>query len=117
MPANTHPDSAPADLPIGINRREFPRYPTLQRCFVWPEGADGEGWRCIAYNISLTGIGLTLPVPLPADAVIRVLPHGLPGARPLRARLVHVRRLEWAFLCGCEFFEPLSEAELQTWRA
>src|SRR5262249_34929752 len=75
-------------------RRAAPRHPLLQRCFVWPPGAQGEGWRCVAYNISATGIGLTLPLPLLPGTVLRVEPWELPAARILRARVVHVRAVE-----------------------
>jgi hypothetical protein len=97
--------------------RRVPRYPTLQRCNVWPPGAEGPtGLPCIAYNISASGVGITLPLPLPKGHLLRIVPFALPGARPLRARIVHLRPVEFLWFCGCEFEEPLSEAEVQIWR-
>ena len=42
----------------------LPRYDILQRCFVWPHGSPRvEPWRSIVYNISSSGLGITMPFP------------------------------------------------------
>ena len=100
-----------------IEYRSAPRYRILQRCFTRPPGVTppAEGWRSIAYNISTTGIGVTLPLPLPKGSVVEIEPHELPGAKPVRARIVHSSRLEFVWLCGCRLDEELSDAELNAW--
>jgi hypothetical protein len=103
----------------GVESRRSPRHFILQRCFARPliagVSAAPEGWRSIAYNISLHGVGVTLGLPLKRGTVIEVEPWNLPGAKPLRARLVHASPLEFIWLCGCELDSPLSDAELQAW--
>jgi hypothetical protein len=101
-------------------RRAFPRYLILQRCFVRlsPCAQDvprPEGWRCIAYNVSATGIGITLPLPVPLGSLLEIEAWQLPGARPLTARVVRTAPVEYLWFCGCELSQPLSEAELRIW--
>ena len=61
-------------------RRSATRYSLIQRCFAKPAAAPGaEGWRCIVYNISVAGVGITLPLPLKNGAVIWIEPWNLPG--------------------------------------
>ena len=109
------PTSAPA-ASSPRERRVATRHPTLQRCCVWPPGATGpNGLPCIAYNISTTGIGITMPLPLPKGHLLRIEPFALPGARPVKARIVHAKPVEFLWFCGCEFVEPISEEELRAW--
>lgn len=106
----------PADAPAGREQRKSPRYPTLQRCFVWPPGANGPtGLHCIAYNVSTTGIGITLPLPLPVGQVLRIEPFDVPGAGPIQARIVHHKPVEFLWFSGCELLRPLTFEELRAW--
>lgn len=123
MPSRSHPVSQatkpqPGELstiPLHEQRRET-RFPTKQRCFVWGPGGQGpEGWRCIAYNISRHGIGITLPLPLPAGKVIRIQPYQLPGAGLIEAQIVHSKRVEFLWFAGCTLVEPMSEEALFRW--
>src|SRR5262249_48674843 len=100
-----------------IELRSFPRYPILQRCLVVPGNAPAgaEGWRCIAYNISRAGIGLTLPAPLRIGAELIITPWQLPAAPVVRARVVHSSRVDFLWFCGCEFLTPLSADEHFAW--
>jgi hypothetical protein len=99
-----------------VERRRGPRHPIQQRCLVRPPGsALPDAWRCIAFNISASGIGLTLPLPLGPGTVLDIEPCDRPGARPVRARVAHTRRLEFLWLAGCELVRPLSAAELHAW--
>ena len=75
--------------------------------------AEGEPWRCIAYDISATGIGIVLPFHLRLGTGLQIEPSGLPGAGALRARLVHSRPVDFVWFCGCEFFSRLDDAELR----
>jgi hypothetical protein len=103
---------------LSRDRRRSPRYPILQRCVVrQPQFGGADGWRSIAFDVSATGLGITLPLPLQPGAELEVRPWGLPGARPLRARVVHTRPLEYIWLCGCELADDLSDDELTAWRA
>jgi hypothetical protein len=114
---STSIDLSPAPaVALPRERRRAPRHPTLQRCSVWPPGAQGPaGLPSIAYNISTTGIGITLPLPLPKGHLLRIEPFALPDARPLQARIVHVKPVEFLWFCGCRFVEPIREEELGVW--
>jgi hypothetical protein len=110
-------DVQPAAAPVP-ERRRAPRHLIMQRCFVRLAGvSDSAGWRGIVYNISATGIGVALPHPLWPEVALVVEPFGLPGGRLLRARVAHVRPLEWAWLCGCELADCLTDKELHAWLA
>lgn len=99
-----------------IERRVSPRIAILQRCLVRPEDApNGEPWRSIAYNVSVTGIGITMPCQLPGGTFITIEAWGLPRARRLQAQIVHAKPFEFLWFCGCELAQPLSEEELQEW--
>ena len=53
-----------------VEYRTVERHRITQRCFARPPGAgDSGGWKAIAYDISETGLGVALPLPLkPASA-------------------------------------------------
>jgi hypothetical protein len=103
----------------GIHRvemRSAPRIPIKQRCFVRPGDANvPEAWPCVAYNLSTSGIGVTLPIRLQVGTMLSIEARGLPGARPLRARIVHATPFDFYWLTGCELLQPLSDADFQTW--
>jgi hypothetical protein len=101
-----------------VERRAAPRYPILQRCLVRPPGRAGAAdWRCIAYNISATGVGITLPYAPPAGTVLEVEAWGAPAARPVLARVVRAAPAAFLWFCGCEFVTPLAPDELRAWLA
>ena len=82
------------------------------------QGAPGsDSWRCIAFNISTTGVGLTLPCPVRPGTVVDVHAWELPDACRLTARVVHVKQVEFLWFGGCELVRPLTEGELQAWMA
>ena len=100
-----------------IEMRIATRYSILQRCLVIPaKDSCSEPWRCIAYNISATGIGIALPVRVPERTTLIVRPWNLPGAMPVQAVVVHVRPVKGTWFAGCEFSKRISDYELQTWR-
>ena len=104
--------------PSGIEQRAARRHLIQQRCIVsLPGGKGPEGWRSIAYNISTTGIGVLLGVPLQPGIELDIEPWNLPGTRTLRVRVVHCKPLEFAWMAGCELSAPLSETELKAWLA
>jgi hypothetical protein len=101
-----------------IEMRAAVRYPILQRCLVIPaEVSFSEPWRCIAYNISATGIGIALPMQVPERTTLTIRPWNLPGALPLHAAAVHVRPVKGSWFAGCELSKRLSDDEVQTWRS
>jgi hypothetical protein len=101
-----------------IEMRIAVRYSILQRCFVIPaEGPRAEPWPCIAYNISTTGIGITLPMRVPLRTKLTVRPWNLPGAVPMQAVVAHVRPVKGSWFAGCELSKRLTEDELQIWRS
>jgi hypothetical protein len=99
-------------------RRGAPRFPLLQRCFAHPADArTGPDWQVIAYNISITGIGIALPCPVELGTELEIEAWKLPRAPRLRARVVHTRLSNFLWFCGCELFTPLTEEQLSTWLA
>jgi len=101
---------------LGIEYRRSPRYRILQRCQVRIAGASpAEACRCIAFSISQTGVGVTLPVALEKGVELTIEAWNLPKAQPLQARIVHTNRLEFVWLCGCEFVKPIAKEELAEW--
>jgi PilZ domain len=115
-------DSASQQLPmvettVGcIEMRTAERFRILQRCFVYPADVSApQPWQCIAYNISLTGIGVGLPIEMPKGTVLTIKPFGLPQACPREIRIVHARQTEMLWFTGCEFVNRLSEPELRIW--
>jgi hypothetical protein len=103
----------------GISRVELriaPRYPILQRCFAQPVAPpEPQAWRCIAFNVSATGIGIALPVELPEGTLLTVQAYNLPGTSTLQARVIHSRPVESLWFTGCEWLAFLSEDELENW--
>src|SRR5947209_1318545 len=88
-------------------RRSAPRSPISQRCLVGPGRRGLEGWRCIVYDISATGIGLPLPLPMQPGTILEIEAWGVPAARTLRARVVRTAPVEFLWFCGCELDPPL----------
>ncbi len=101
---------------LSIEYRTTPRHLILQRCFAWlPESQEGEGLRCIAYNISATGLALALPFAPPQGAILEIKAWELPAAPSLQVRVMHVKPVTALWQCGCELIAPLSEKDLQAW--
>ena len=115
-PQTSAPAAPTQETPPAVERRAAVRYPLLRRCLVRPEAASGTGdWNGIAYNLSTTGIGLTLPCPLRAGTVLVIEPWG-PGAPPaLRARVVRSHPVAFTWFHGCELANPLGDEGLQDW--
>ena len=117
-----HPNDNPlAGAGPGVNAVEFrgaPRYRVLQRCIVRPPGvAEGDGWRGIVFSMSCGGAGVTLPMSIARGTEIQIEPWNLPGAPTLKARVVHVTRLESVWLAGCELVKRLNDDDLAAWLA
>lgn len=101
---------------VGVEFRRSPRYRILQRCQVRLPGASApEAWRSIAFSISQTGIGVTMPCELQKGDELTVVAWNLPKARPLQARVVHASRLDFVWLCGCELTEQIGADDLADW--
>ena len=100
----------------GVDLRGSIRFPILQRCLVHPpQASPTQAWQCIAYNISETGVGVTLPLQLRLGAVLSIQAWGLSGARSLQVRVIHTRQVEYLWFTGCQLLKPLSAHELRTW--
>ena len=109
---------ASADAAAGPERRQAVRHLIMQRCLVRPAGcgpARPDDWHAIAHNISTQGIGLTLGFPLQPGAELIVEPWNMPGAKPLRARVVRTVTVEFSWFLGCTLAEPLDDAQLHLW--
>ncbi len=99
-----------------IEMRTVVRRPILQRCFVHPiKNPDPQAWRCVACNVSATGIALTLPVRLPEGTVLAIHAWDLPGACPLQARIIQAKQVETFWFTGCELLRRLTDPELRAW--
>jgi hypothetical protein len=80
------------------------------------EGAPApEGWHCIAYNISATGMGITVPLNLREGTELSIRAWGLRGSEGLTARIVHTKPVGFLWFAGCELSKRLSESELEIW--
>ncbi len=111
-----HPPAETAPPVQAVEFRAAPRYRVLQRCYLRPPGVTApDGWRCIVFSLSATGVGVTLPLPLERGTEVEIEPWNLPGAKPLRARVVHTSRLEFVWLAGCELHGRLTDDDLATW--
>src|SRR5262249_32669531 len=97
-------------------RREAPRQTIMAMCRVRLAGQpEAREWRCVAYNISQVGIGLTVPCPLQPGASGSIVPWDRPHAPPMVARRGRTVAASFFCLCGCALLTPLSEAELAEW--
>jgi hypothetical protein len=79
-------------------------------------GTPGEPGRPAAvYNLSATGIGLLVDIPVPAATPLDIdLVTAAAGRVTLRARPVHAtRRRDGRWLIGCQLLQPLTPDELQ----
>jgi hypothetical protein len=101
-----------------IEMRTVPRYRILQRCFASIATASPtETWRSIGYNISATGIGITLPVRLRHGTLLTVHAWGLPKACALQVRIAHTKKVDCVWFTGCELTKRLSSVQLHIWRS
>jgi hypothetical protein len=99
-----------------VDMRTATRQQMLQRCFVHSAKAGGpQAWRCIAYNISATGIGLALPVQLNEGTVLTIRAWELPRAGDLQACVVRATLIESYWFTGCEFVRRLKDSEVRVW--
>jgi hypothetical protein len=113
---NWNRDSSAGPMVQGVEFRSAPRYRVLQRCFIRPPGLSGaDGWRGIAFSMSATGIGVTLPLPVERGTEIEVEPWNLRGAPTVTARVVHICRLDFVWLTGCQLSRRLTDDELAAW--
>jgi hypothetical protein len=101
---------------LSIEYRSDTRELILQRCFVWlPGSPSSEALRCIAYNISLGGIAVVMPIRPESGTLLAIKAWDLPDAPSLQARVVHTKGLDYLWCCGCELITPLPEKDLQAW--
>lgn len=101
-----------------IEMRTGARYRILQRCFASIATAPPtETWRSIGYNVSATGIGITLPVRLRQGTLLTIHAWGLPKACALQVRVAHTRKVDSVWFTGCEFVKRISSAQLDIWRS
>jgi hypothetical protein len=99
-----------------VESRAAQRYRILQRCIVRPPGAKAaDGWQSVVYSLSMTGIGVTLPMPMERDTELDLQAWNVPDAPPLKARVVQSIRLEGVWLTGCELSRRLTKDELAAW--
>jgi hypothetical protein len=85
---------------------------------VRPAGSSPDtSWKSIAYDISLSGIGVALPYPLAVGTILMVEASGLRSTTALQARMVRHKSVSHLWFCGCEFSVPMTSAELLPWLA
>src|SRR5437868_4551786 len=88
-PPPAPPWASTGDGPPAVEYRGTPRYRILQRAFARLAEAEApDNWRVIVYDVSATGLGVTLSVPLRRGTLLEIEPWRLPGAKVLRARVV-----------------------------
>ena len=117
MPAKTCEADKPAgNKPIIQDRRSSPRFRCCHKCNVRPENGTGAGtWQGIVYNISTGGIGVVLPCPLVTGTNLVIELFGGKKDLSVRACVVRFTLHAFAYFHGCEFAEPLSEAQVKSW--
>jgi hypothetical protein len=100
----------------GIEMRTARRHLIMQRCFVHPVKTTApDAWRCVAYNISAAGIGITLPARFDNGTLMTIQAWGLPRACTLQARIVRTKQVDLFWFTGCELVKRLSDTELKIW--
>jgi hypothetical protein len=112
------PDEVVQPMPCPPERRAAVRFACLRECIVRPElgtGALEDWWSGMAYNLSVSGIGIGLLYPLPQGTIVQIEPRGWRGARGMRARVVRSTLESYVWFHGCEFLQPLTEDELRAW--
>jgi hypothetical protein len=117
MAARTDPELAERDDTCsGSDRRGAERYPCCQECTVRLEQAAGVGsWPGILYNISTGGVGIALPYPLKAGAMLVIEGWEPTAGKRLVARVVRSVPVAYLFFYGCELAEQLDEKEMDRW--
>jgi hypothetical protein len=107
------------DVLIGaIEMRTAQRYLILQRAFAYPAGAaPARPWRSVAFDVSVGGIGITLPVRLARGTLLTIQAWNLPGAPVLQARVARANQVASHWFTGCELLTRLSDAGLRAWRS
>jgi hypothetical protein len=103
--------------PPAADRRSAVRYSCLHECLVRIEGAPAGGdWPGMVYNVSARGIGLALPFPAPAGAVLVIERRTARRSGTVcRARVVRCRLESYVWFHGCTFLDPLGAEELAGW--
>ncbi len=106
------------ESPTGRERRTAKRFSVVQRCLVRPAKsveARVDDWRGIAFNVSATGIGLALDIPLRLGTKIIIEAWNRKNARSITARVVRASPVEFMWFLGCEIETPLTGYELEQW--
>jgi hypothetical protein len=78
---------------------------------------SSQSWQCIAFNISATGVGVTLPICLQPGTMLTIHAWGLPDAVPLKAQVVQATSVEFVWFSDCRLLSRLNDAQLQSWRS
>jgi hypothetical protein len=88
----------------------------LQRCVERPLGAPREqGWKTIAFDVSETGLGITLPTELAEGTELEIEAWELSKAEPLYVRVIRSKRVDCVWLTGCKSVTRLSDDNLRAW--
>jgi hypothetical protein len=98
-------------------RRTAERHRCLRECLVRVVGAaEPTDWSGMAYNVSLAGVGLALPFPVPSGSILEIELRAVRRAgKRYRARVARCQLQKIVWFHGCEFADLLNEAELLEW--
>ena len=69
----------------------------------------------IAYNVSVSGIGVTMPFAPQLGTILQIQAWDLATTTILQARVVRTAPVEFPWFCGCELTDWLGQEELQAW--
>jgi hypothetical protein len=84
----------------------------MAECLLRLEGAaEPLDWPGMIYNVSATGVGLALAFPAGIGTVLVIEPRRRAGGLRLRATVVRCDLQEYVWFHGCQFIEPIREAE------
>ena len=93
-------------------KRRYVRIPFFKKVTVTPAVGDGAAFEAYTFDISLGGVGLASPAPLPTGSGVELTFHLMKGtdevSERVAGRVVHLRYDDDASRMGVEFVEPLN---------
>jgi hypothetical protein len=99
-----------------FERRASTRHALIAQGLARPvEGQDAIWWGATVFDLSNTGIGLSLCFPFRPGTYLAVDLHGPDGSnRSLLAKVIHARdQADGTWHVGCEFVKPLSDSDVE----
>ena len=103
-------------LAFGLVGLAFAQPPAAKDAKAPPAKDAGKPVPVQLRDISTTGVGLVLPIPVPPETILIVTPWLRGRPRPFRVRVARHAFREFAWFHGCAFVPPLGGNDLSDWR-